>query len=170
MLTVCGKGSSEVSWEDGSELATKRLSDKERALAIKRLMVASAIQYTVYGVPSLYYGDEAGLEGYRDPFCRMPFPWGREEPLLIKHYSMLGKIRSELGSLFARGEFKVVSAEGGVIAYARYDENDTVCVIANASKSKVEYELEGEWYDMLNEKEYNSELAPVSCVILKKRT
>lgn len=31
------------------------------------------------GMPSVYYGDEAGMEGAADPFCRFPYPWGRED-------------------------------------------------------------------------------------------
>ena len=170
VLTVFGKESSDVSWEDGSKLAVKRLSEKERELAIKRLKVASAIQYTVYGVPSLYYGDEAGVEGYRDPFCRMPFPWGREEKALLEHYSALGRIREEHNKLFATGEFKILSAERGAIAYARYDGDDTVLVLANATRIKAEFPIDGEWYDLISGNEYNSVILPVSCVILKKRT
>ena len=169
VLTVLGKGSSEVSWETGSELATKRLSDKELALAVKRLIIASTIQYTVYGVPSLYYGDEAGVEGYRDPFCRMPYPWGKENLTLRDHYERLGNIRRENLELFARGDFKVLSAANGVIAYIRYNEHDTVCVIANATRSKALYELDGEWIDLLSNNEYDSVLLPTSCVILKKK-
>jgi glycosidase len=38
--------------------------------------LASLLQYTLPGVPCLYYGDEAGLYGYRDPFNRGCYPWG----------------------------------------------------------------------------------------------
>jgi len=169
VLTVLGKGSSEVSWETGSELATKRLTEKELTVAIKRLIIASTIQYTVYGVPSLYYGDEAGVEGYRDPFCRMPYPWGKENQTIKNHYTKLGKIREENRELFAHGEFKVLNAQNGIIAYMRYNGTDTVCVIANATRNKAAFELDGEWTDMLSGKTYASLLSPTSCVVLKKK-
>ena len=41
--------------------------------------MASFLQFTLPGAPSIYYGDEAGMEGYRDPFNRRTFPWGRED-------------------------------------------------------------------------------------------
>ncbi len=168
VLTVFGKSSSEVCWDNGSELAHRRLSQKERELAVKRLMLASSIQYTVYGVPSLYYGDEAGLEGYHDPFCRMPYPWGREDEKLMAHYRCLGRLRKEHRSVFAKGEFKLLRASKGVLAYTRYNKYEKICVIANATRTKAEYPLEGEWQNLLSGKPYTGSVSAASCVILKK--
>ncbi len=167
-LTVFGKGSSEVSWEAGSILAKKRLSEKELALAIKRMTLAATLQYTVYGVPSLYYGDEVGLEGYHDPFCRLPYPWGRENEKLLTHYKKLGQIREENRELFANGEFKIITAENGVVAYSRYNAEDEILVIANAGRTRAEYELEGEWKNLLNGRTYIDSVAPLNCVVLKR--
>ena len=110
-LTVLGKQSTKITEGKGSELAPKRLSAKERADAIKRLMLAASIQYTVYGVPSVYYGDEAGIEGYRDPFCRKPYPWGREDEGLLAHYRLLGRMRLEHPALDG-GRFLLYLIEG----------------------------------------------------------
>ena len=52
------------------------LSAEQRCEATKKQKLAAVIQYTLPGVPSLYYGDEAGLEGFGDPFCRGAYPWG----------------------------------------------------------------------------------------------
>ena len=41
--------------------------------AIKQLKMAAVLQYTLPGVPYLYYGDENGMEGHIDPFCRFCF-------------------------------------------------------------------------------------------------
>ena len=169
VLTVFGKGSADVCWENGSVLAEKRLDEKAYKAAVKSLMVASALQYTVYGVPSLYYGDEAGVEGYHDPFCRLPFPWGRENEELLEHYKKLGSIRAENLDLFATGEFKMLSARDGVVSYMRYNDKDEICVIANATRSRVDYELEGEWKNLLSGRAYSSSVGPMSCVILKKK-
>ncbi len=168
VLTVMGKGSREVCWDAGSELAHKRLETRERARAVRRLMLASAVQFTVYGVPSVYYGDEAGLEGYRDPFCRMPFPRGREDQRLMAHYKALGRLRRYNRELFARGYFELLYAEGGVIAYSRTLGKEQVVVIANAGGRKVEYPLSGKWTDMLNGKVYDGTVGALSYAILKK--
>ena len=167
-LTVLGKGSSEVLVADGSVLAQKHLSERQRSLALKKMMIAAAIQYTVYGVPSLYYGDEAGLEGYRDPFCRFPYPWGRENKKLLGFYRRLGEIRRDNPEIFATGEFKILKAEGSLFAYERVAAGERVVVVANVSKDDAEFALRGKWTDLLSGREYSGELSGYSCVILKK--
>ena len=59
---------------DGSreEKAKRRLSRNSVDVAYDRLLMASFLQYTLPGSPSLYFGDEACMEGYRDPFNRRP--------------------------------------------------------------------------------------------------
>jgi len=56
-----------------------RLDESGRGLAKARLWLALLLQMTFPGVPCLYYGDEAGMEGYADPYNRGPYPWGRED-------------------------------------------------------------------------------------------
>ena len=62
----------------------------------------------------------------------------------------------------------MLSAEGALIAYSRYNENDEIVVIANAARTKADYELEGEWKNLLNGRAYTGSVAPTSCVILKR--
>lgn len=82
---------------DGSreEKAKRRLSRNQLDVAWERLLLASFLQYTLPGSPSLYYGDEAGMEGYRDPFNRRPYPWGRENQELLDHFRRLGRLRRD---------------------------------------------------------------------------
>jgi len=75
------------------EYSKRRISRSRLDIAYERLMMASFIQYMLPGSPSLYYGDEAGMEGHKDPFNRRTYPWGREEPILMAHYKALGAIR-----------------------------------------------------------------------------
>ena len=125
----------------------------------------SVLQYTVYGVPSVFYGDEAGVEGYGDPFCRRTFPWGRECGELVEHYRRLGQIRQS-EELFATGDFCVDYVSGALIAYSRYDENRRITVVANASERSVSYPVGKQTVDMLTGKEYDGVVAPLSAVIL----
>ena len=75
------------------EYSKRHISRNRLDLAYERLMMASFIQYMLPGSPSLYYGDEAGMEGHKDPFNRRTYPWGHEEPILMAHYKTLGAIR-----------------------------------------------------------------------------
>ena len=146
------------------ELAVTRLSPENRERAVRLLMLASTIQYTVYGFPSVFYGDEAGMEGYGDPFCRRPFPWGREDRRLMEHYKNLGRIRSRLPAL-TDGDFKILRSEGAFISYMRENEGGSVAVAANAGGSPVDAGLAG--LDLLSSSVFDGTLAPYSAVILE---
>ena len=100
-------GDTEVLELSNEELSTRKMTDAQRKKARSRLKIASTLQYTVFGVPSLYYGDEAGLEGGHDPFCRQPFPWGNEDKELADHYKKLGEISG--------GERQIVSICSAII-------------------------------------------------------
>ena len=149
------------------ELSTHKMTDMQRKKAVSRLKIASTVQYTVFGVPSVYYGDEAGLEGGHDPFCRQPFPWGCEDVALTEHYKRLGKIRAE-HSAFKNGRFKVISRHKGFIAYERYNEEENILVVANVSKANKTCNIGCEVVDLLSGKRYKDTLtvAPGSSMIL----
>ncbi len=107
---------------------------------VKFLKCAVALQYTLPGVPSVYYGDEAGLEGYKDPFNRGCYPWGNENPELIEFYKTMGKIRNE-NSVFQKGYFSPFSSMLGCVAYRRHDENGDIMVIVNRNEHSISYRL-----------------------------
>ncbi len=147
------------------EVAHRRLDAEKYAAAVAKLKVAAAIQYTVYGVPSVYYGDEAGSEGYHDPFCRMPYPWGREDAELRDFYTLLGKIRKD-HSAFSDGEFSVLCARDGFIAYERYNGKEKITVLANVSDKTVDFDAKG--WDLLCGEKYNGKVEPCSVKIVFK--
>ena len=60
--------------------AAQKLTPAQRETGVKRLKLASLIQYLLPGVPCLYYGDEAGMEGYRDPLQPGLLPLGQRGP------------------------------------------------------------------------------------------
>ena len=168
-LTVFGKGNNETCDDSGSALASRRLSAEDRADAIRKMKLATVIQFTVYGVPSVYYGDEAGVEGYRDPFCRMPYPWGREDNELVELYRALGKIREENRAIFAEGEFNVTKVTDSLIAYTREANGKQICVVANASNECAGFALSGKWYSLIDNKLFDGKIEACSAVILKRR-
>ncbi len=92
-------------------------------------MMASFLQYTLPGSPSIYYGDEAGLEGQKDPFNRRTYPWGREDQSLIAHYRHLGKMRNNYSPL-RLGNIRFLHAENGRLTFCREygGKRVTVCI------------------------------------------
>lgn len=110
--------------------AAKRMTAEELSLAKKRLYFAALLQYTLPGIPSLYYGDEAGMEGYGDPFCRAFYPWGKEDAYLLEFYKTLGSFRRN-NKVFKSGDFVPVFAEKGTFCFERVLKNERVLVCVN---------------------------------------
>ena len=78
-----------------AELAVMRMTEEQRKTAITRLKTAYSLIAAMPGVPCVFYGDEVGIEGYRDPFCRRPFPWHRMDEDLLTYYCTIGNLRRE---------------------------------------------------------------------------
>ena len=133
-----------------------KMTQGELLHAKELLKIASAVQFTVFGIPSLYYGDEAGLEGYHDPFCRRTYPWGREDAELLSHYKKLGEIRKD-HKAFSGGAFKITHRGNDFIAFERKKGKDRVFVAANAGYQK-EIALIGSWRDELSGKVYENKI------------
>lgn len=119
---------------DGSrqEKAARKLSPAQKELALKRLYMASFIQYMLPGSPSLYYGDEAGMEGYADPFNRRTYPWGREDAILLDHYRRMGALRKRSKAL-RLGDIAFTSAQNGKISFTRCCDGEKVEIYVNHS-------------------------------------
>ncbi len=91
--------------------ADTKLDDEHKKLGVKLLKVASAMQFTLPGFPCIYYGDEAGMEGYRDPFNRCCYPWGKENKELIEWHKKLADVRKSCSALWDGDFINVLSEE-----------------------------------------------------------
>ncbi|MDE7389809.1 MAG: glycoside hydrolase family 13 protein [Lachnospiraceae bacterium] len=112
--------------------ANTRMSDEQRAYGIKAMKLAAGLMFTLPGFPCIYYGDESGVEGYKDPFNRATYPWGNENKELVEWHSKLAEFRRSNIS-FNDGEFVNAFCKDGVMSYVRYkDDNEVFCVF-NAS-------------------------------------
>lgn len=167
ILTVLGGDPDEG--YDNAKLALMKMSAEERSTAVKRLKIASVIQYTVFGFPSIYYGDEAGLEGYHDPFCRKPFPWEHEDIELLGHYRLLGDIRRR-HKAFAGGDFSFIERGERYIVYERKKGCDRVVIAASRGADTLKIAISGNYSDALTGKRFRdfAEIAPDTAVILEE--
>lgn len=107
-----------------------RLSEDKRALAAARLKALSLIQFTLPGLPCIYYGDEAGIQGFKDPYNRGTYPWGREDEDILSHYRFITKLRTE-HPVFAKGEYIPKAYTDHVYGCVRKDENEYIDVAVN---------------------------------------
>ena len=99
-------------------------------LAKKRLMLASVLQYTLPGVPVIYYGDEAGMQGHADPYNRAAYPWGKEDEEILYHYKKLGLIYKQHRAL-QTGDLKIYPMGDDIIALERSNEQEKMVVLVN---------------------------------------
>lgn len=155
--------------------STHSLSSEQYNNGIGLMKMASAMQFTLPGVPSIYYGDEAGMQGYKDPFNRCCYPWGNENNELIEWYKKLGKIRKE-NACFVDGRLEILSAVAGCVAYSRKAQGNEILVISNSNPHAITYYVKDEWSDgedLLQNSYVRGTLVDVgakSTVIIKKRT
>ncbi len=114
------------------QLSTARLTDQQYALAVSRLKLAAVVLYTVFGVPSVFYGDDAGMQGHHDPFCRLPYPWGREDNDLLAHFTRLGQLRTK-HAVFADGDFRILAHTPSALLYSRQNDTEEIVVAVNGA-------------------------------------
>lgn len=112
------------------ELAQRSLSRSQYIRAEERLLMAAFLQYTLPGSPSLYYGDEAGMEGHKDPFNRRTYPWGRENRLLLEYYRQLGQMRKNCEAL-RLGDIEFTYATDHRLAFTRRYGEKSVRIYVN---------------------------------------
>ena len=92
-------------------------SKEALARAEKLEKLCAALQFVLPGVPSIYYGDEQGMEGVGDPFNRAPFREGSQE--LHDYYVNLSVLRRS-DPVFAEGEAAFAAPSGNILAVIRY--------------------------------------------------
>jgi len=106
---------------------------------VASFQLATLIQMTVPGAPSIYYGDEIGLPGGFDPDCRRSFPWQAPETWdrdLLAYVSATAALR-HANPVLRHGAFRVLGAEGMAIAYLRSDNEAAMVVAVNAGPAPV---------------------------------
>lgn len=130
IITVLGG----VEYADMDEKAEARLTGEDYRRARELLKLCALLQFTLPGVPCIYYGDEAGLQGYDDPFCRRCFPWGQEDTELTEWYCALSRLRRE-HPCFDGGDYFLCAAQDGVFSFERRRYEDRCTIVCNMGDS-----------------------------------
>ena len=134
-----------------SELVHKRMSDDIYEVAKSRLKLAYTILATLPGIPSIFYGDEVGLQGYSDPFNRMPYPWGKEDKEILDFYKKIGIIRRG-ESVYKEGSFSLISLTPKKLIFARKNGERSLLTVINNSSSPLKLRFTKSVHSKMEEK------------------
>lgn len=122
-------------------MADRMLDEQQYNKGKNLLKAAYALIFFLPGVPCIYYGDEAGMQGYKDPFNRRCYPWGNEDQELIDYISELSRVRKSIPNMkFGRAYF-VINDEGIVddrlAGFTRQGDDTDYIVFVNRSGDNV---------------------------------
>jgi len=132
-------------------------SETERILSvldenIELMKLLLVIQFTLPGVPLIYYGDEAGLKGGKEPDNRKSYPWGKEDKEIINFYYKITNIRNSENGL-KKGDLNIYGTDSDVFAFERNYENEKVIVLVNVSNEQrliKDINLNGHYVNLFN--------------------
>ncbi len=144
ILTVLGKrGRLE---KERSRMAEEKLTQEEKSGAIKMLKCCSLLQFCLYGVPCIYYGDEQITEGNKDPFNRTFFV-ENENKELYKWYCFLSELRKRY-DCFKDGETADVYYNDGLFSFSRNCENKKIYFAVNFGERPMSILPDGMAYEI----------------------
>ena len=124
------------------------LSKKDYLLGRARLMLAYVAIFFLPGIPSIYYGDEIGMEGMKDPFCRACFTWNHIDKKILRFFKRLCATRYVKSGFLAEAEFNIVVCEGSFLVYERTLDNKKLRVFLNFSENEKDITELFEKYEM----------------------
>ncbi|MDK2806115.1 MAG: hypothetical protein PWQ94_1279 [Thermoanaerobacterium sp.] len=93
-------------------------SDDAKNLAEQKFKLATILQMGYPGMADIYYGDEAGVSGGKDPDDRRTFPWGNEDTSLQEFFKNITSIRND-NQVLKTGDLETLYAQGDVYAIGR---------------------------------------------------
>ncbi len=168
LITVLG--GDDMSGKSKAEMAKTFIPKNAMGLAKAKLKIASLLQFTLCGVPSIYYGDEIGMQGYIDPLNRRTYDWNNQDQELLDWYRFLGNLRSNY-SAFSQGEYKEIYADNGALVYTRKDLDSEILIAVNCGNLPCRLEFAGELFDLISKTCSVNEyiIKPLNCAVLIKK-
>ncbi len=145
----------DTSGKSKKEMARIRISEEELPLVKFKLKVATLLQFTLPGVPSIYYGDEVGMQGYSDPLNRKFFDWDNIDNEILEWYMSLANLRKRV-TAFVDGDFENVYADKGVFIFKRYNSETEILICVNMGQNEFFLEYQGELYNVFTNESFKN--------------
>ena len=148
IITVLGQ----IPAHSKDEMSLIKMDNDTRLRAKECLKAAALLLFTLPGIPCIYYGDEIGMEGYSDPFCRRPFAWNNIDEDLLRYFQRLSQIRSEL-NVFKDSDYTPLFLDKNCLVFERRTQTQVAVVCVNRGYNKYEIRFSGSLYDLLENKQ-----------------
>lgn len=138
---------------------------------IRKQKLAAALQLMLPGMPMIYYGDEVGMDGGKDPDCRRGMLWdeGRQNKELLHYYQTLIQIRHDYPAL-TEGEIaeQYVNDDTGLIYTERVLNGQRIVLIFHTQKGNVELqELKG-LRNLVDDRAFAGSLSDYETAVLER--
>lgn len=133
------------------------------------LKIATLLQFTCFGVPCIFYGDEQGLQGVNAPYCRVCMPTKNANIKLTNWYKFLGKLRTE--KVFETGKLNVLVADNELFGFERVDKKIKFIFLTNCGLEEKHFTLQHKFKNYETGKMENNivSIKPKSYLILTNK-
>ncbi len=142
-------GGVDMTGKTKAEMAETYINKECLQFAKLKVKIASLLQYTLCGVPSLYYGDEIAMQGYVDPLNRRAYTWDNQDLELLEWYKFLGALRKNY-SAFSSGDYKQIYADRGAFIFKRTSDNSELLIAVNVGDIPCRVEFKGQLFDLIS--------------------
>lgn len=123
------------------EAENDRLPDYDFYKGKQYAKIALAIMYSLPGIPCVFQGTEIAETGYKDPFCRKPYDWDRDEKDMRYFVKCLGDFRKENSDVLSSGRVILLRIDSDVMCFERYASGKKLIFIANRSSREIEVDV-----------------------------
>lgn len=128
--------------------------DEKQAFTLYK--IASALIFTLPGVPSIFYGDEYGMQD-NDGSSRGCFDWKNYQNEIYDWFKKITKIRKF--KVLKDGEINILYDKNGKFVFERFNKDERIIVMVNLDFSSLSIELNGDYTSFLTgEKKKNFKL------------
>lgn len=136
-------------------MAERWLTHEQYQRGKELLKAAMALQFFLPGVPSIYYGDEAGLQGYKDPFNRRCYPWGNEDHELIEYVKELSRVRKSIPNMKSGRTYFVINdgqlIDDRIIGFTREGKDKDFIIFVNRTGDTVKLREVSEYFKLFKD-------------------
>lgn len=144
MTALCGENpySTDRNWQ-----SKRYLSVENYEKARKLIILGYALLFFLPGVPCIYYGDEIGMQGYRDPFNRGYFRWWAIDENILNKIKYFSSVRNG-NDIFKEGGIYFVYTDENSAAFVRFDhkKQKEILLCVNKGENTVNFEYKGKNY------------------------